>query len=261
MDKNVPIFITAILLAFLLSYSWVDASVHNRLHTEYQTESVGQEGNYGASESESELEQIQHKINRLLNERLVLRFVVFLLVPTLVAVCVLYFRNKAKYAKKEASFRKVLLQRHEVLKKVALVGVSLNREDKAAGMNVLNKMNKIVYGEKGDANWSKWYESINELHGGFLDRLRQHFPQLDESECRICCLNYSGLNNKEIAVIMKRSINTVQSKKSSIRTKVEFRGHGDLTEFLRLALKDSPRSRTVENCVKKKRSVSFTYPF
>ena len=72
---------------------------------------------------------------------------------------------------------------------------------------------------------------MNQLYKGVPDTIRKKYPQLDEIEIRICCLEYAGLSNNEISIILEFSINTIQMKKSVIRKKLEIEGYGNIVEF------------------------------
>jgi DNA-binding NarL/FixJ family response regulator len=59
----------------------------------------------------------------------------------------------------------------------------------------------------------------NALYDNYLDRLKNLFPELSETELLICCLSKIGLNNMEISLLIKTTQNAVQKRKSVIRQK------------------------------------------
>jgi len=135
------------------------------------------------------------------------------------------------FDEKENSFRNILLRHFGILKKVALLEGYLKDDEKKQGQHLLKKFNEIVYGQE-DLDWDLLYRTMNDLSDGFLERLRKAFPQLDEAEFRVCCLSHAEFSNTETAIILKYSINTIQTKKSSIRKKLGIKTFGNIHDFL-----------------------------
>ena len=140
-----------------------------------------------------------------------------------------------KYNEKENSFRNILIQHFDILKKAALLEGYLKENEKNMGKHLIQKFNEVVYGEK-NLDWNLLYQKFNNLGDNFFDRLRKKFPQLLESEFRICCLTYIEFNNTEIGLILNYGVNTVQVKKSSIRKKLGINAFGDIRNFLNTAI-------------------------
>ena len=135
------------------------------------------------------------------------------------------------FDEKENSFRNVSIRHLDILKKAALLEGYLKDDERRKGKYLLQRFNEVVYGEKS-LNWDLLYKTLNNLSNGFFDRLKHRFPQLDESEFRICCLIYIDFNNTEIALILNYGVNTVQVKKSAIRKKLQIKAFGNIRNFL-----------------------------
>ncbi|NDV77496.1 hypothetical protein [Dysgonomonas sp. 511] len=135
------------------------------------------------------------------------------------------------FSQKDDSFKKTLLQHFDIHTKMALIETYLREDEKMVGQGVLKRVKQIVYGEKS-FDWNFVYDSMNHLYASFPDRLRKAYPKLDETEVKICCLEFAKLNNAEMAVILNYSLNTVQMKKSNIRKKLGVGGYGNIAEFL-----------------------------
>ncbi|MGE4585784.1 MAG: hypothetical protein AB7D05_00395 [Mangrovibacterium sp.] len=135
------------------------------------------------------------------------------------------------FNEKENIFRNILLRHFGILKKVALLEGYLKDDEKKQGQHLLKKFNEIVYGQE-ELDWDLLYRTMNDLSDGFFERLRKAFPQLDESEFRICCLSYAELTNTEIGIMLKYSTNTIQTKKTSIRKKLGIKTFGNIHDFL-----------------------------
>lgn len=211
-----------------------------------------------AVEKKYRFEQIQNAANRLLIEKQYILLILLLSVLAIIVLSSIYYQNRVKnreaineatlkirqlqeIAKKhdetKVSFRDILFRQFQVLAKAASLEEILKDDKKVSGKSIINKFNEIVYGQKEGLDWGKLYESMNALNNGFIDRLRENFPLLDESEIRICSLSYAGLDNTEISIIMRQSFNTIQVKKSNIRKKIGFPGHGNMAEYLDIVLK------------------------
>ncbi len=72
---------------------------------------------------------------------------------------------------------------------------------------------------------------MNGLENGELDKIRELYTQLDETEFRICCLSKAKFTNTEIAIIMNININVVQIKKTRIRKKLNIKEFENLAVF------------------------------
>ncbi|WP_347840370.1 hypothetical protein [uncultured Draconibacterium sp.] len=138
---------------------------------------------------------------------------------------------------KEESFRNVLIQHFGIIKKAALLEGYLKEDERKKGQSLLRKFNEVVYGQK-KLNWNVLYKTLNKLNNGFFDEFKNQFPQLDESEFRICCLMYVDFNNTEIAILLNYSINTVQAKRTLIRKKLGIKTYGNICDFMSSATKN-----------------------
>nr|WP_319998172.1 hypothetical protein [uncultured Draconibacterium sp.] len=132
---------------------------------------------------------------------------------------------------KEESFRNVLIRHFDIIKKAALIEGYLKEDERKRGKPFLRKFNEVVYGQK-ELNWELLYQTLNNLNNDFFGKFKNKFPQLDESEFRICCLIYVNFNNTEIAILLNYSINTVQAKKSIIRKKLGIETYGNINDFM-----------------------------
>ncbi|MDH6354754.1 DNA-binding CsgD family transcriptional regulator [Dysgonomonas sp. PH5-45] len=144
---------------------------------------------------------------------------------------ILHMKEMAKnFNHKEKSFRNVLIQHFDILKKAALLEGYLKEEDREKGSKLLKKFNEVVYGQE-NMDWNQLYKSMNEVQNGFFDKIQTKYPELDELEFRICCMSYAGLNNTEISIITKLKVNTIHTKKSSIRRKLGIKEYGSFFDF------------------------------
>lgn len=137
-----------------------------------------------------------------------------------------------RYSEKENSYRNVLIQHFDILKKAALLEKYLREDERKKGKRLLLKFNEVVYGQK-NMDWNLLFQTLNNASNGFFKELKDRFPQLNDSEFRICCLIYAAFNNTEIALILNYRINTVEVKKGTIRKKLGIESRGNIRDFLK----------------------------
>ena len=135
------------------------------------------------------------------------------------------------YKENRTALREVLYAHFDILKDTALLEGYLREDERKQGQKFLKRFNEVVYNQDS-FDWNVIEKTMERLFDKLPIKLKKAYPQLDESEYRICCLTYAQLSNTEIAIIMRLSINTVQSKKSSTRKKLNIEGYGNIIDFL-----------------------------
>lgn len=139
--------------------------------------------------------------------------------------------SKTEDSPREILINEVATDYLKILSDTALLESFIPEEDRKLGLKILKKLYDVVYGKKSYP-WEKAYKAISILYDNLPEKLLQLYPELDESEIRICCLTYMEINNTDIATIMHFKINTVQSKKSVIRKKLGIDGYGNIRDFI-----------------------------
>ncbi|MCL1937971.1 MAG: LuxR C-terminal-related transcriptional regulator [Candidatus Azobacteroides sp.] len=192
-------------------------------------------------------ELLQREKNRLWIER---QWAIIILLILLGFVCMFFFRfyrkaanNRAIYLEKELEelfnskdregnkLRSLSADYLDVYRNACMIEREMGENKQLSGKDFVQKMNKILYGHP-EHDWDKLYQIMNESYKGFFSQLKQQYPQLTESEFRICCLTYAGFDNTEIALHLELSKNTIQHRKSEIRQKLKIEGRGDIKLFL-----------------------------
>ena len=132
---------------------------------------------------------------------------------------------------KDNAIHALMVKEFDIVKKISLLDGYLLEAEKEKGKDILKKVNKIIY-EQDSIDWEVFYQTMNQLYKGYLDKIKITFPNLSELEYKICCMTKSGLNNTEIAIILKTNVNIIQIRKTSIRKKLKILKHGDITKFM-----------------------------
>ncbi len=147
------------------------------------------------------------------------------------------------YNEKERSLRNIVLHNFNILRKVALLDQYVINSP--ANDKLLKRFHEIVYNNQEGINWDILYETMNKLHNDLFTRLREEFPEVDESEFRICCLSIARFTNIEIGLLMNYSVNTINAKKAALRKKLGVKPMGNIEEFL-ISYFDEKESCTFE---------------
>ena len=136
----------------------------------------------------------------------------------------------SNYNSKINSLRNLSLQHFDILKKVSLLKISLKKKEYRSHP-LIQIFNEIVYGQE-TMNWDLLYQDINNINNGLFNRLKDRYPELTETEFRICYLTYSDFSCSEIGIIINLSSNTVQQKRSIIRKKLGIESEGNIKSYL-----------------------------
>jgi tetratricopeptide (TPR) repeat protein/DNA-binding CsgD family transcriptional regulator len=222
---------------------------HQHLLHYDQVQDQQEKANWLEVQKSYDLERTRNASNRLLIRR---QTEIILFCCLFIALAVIFFlfylirqRDKeARYQARESIYQMkeiksradseihaVLTEQFNLVKKIALLEGYLREDEREKGKEILRKVNNIIY-EKDCFEWNTFYGLINPLHKGYFDRLKEVAPLLSEMEYRICCLTKAGLNNTEIAIILKSNVNVVQIQKTGIRRKLRIPRHGDIIKFM-----------------------------
>jgi ATP/maltotriose-dependent transcriptional regulator MalT len=133
----------------------------------------------------------------------------------------------------ESQLRHLAVKYLDIYKKGCATEREMSASKQLSGKDFIQKMNKILYGHP-DHDWDKLYQILNACYKGFFSQLKRQYPQLTESEFKICCLTYAGFDNTEIALILELSKNTIQHRKSEIRQKLNMKERSDIKSFFNM---------------------------
>lgn len=205
-------------------------------------------------------ELIANESNRHLITKQRTMLLLLLSILVLIGISFLFYRNHVKnkeaaleaariiaqlketassFSEEKDTLRKVLFQRFDIVKKISLLECHINVDSKIAGKALIEKINKILYGDAATFDWATLYQYMNESRDGILDRIRLQFPELDETGFRICCLSYMGFSNGEISFLLRSKQSTIETKKSDMRQRIGAFGHVSLADFINKSIKNN----------------------
>jgi tetratricopeptide (TPR) repeat protein len=142
---------------------------------------------------------------------------------------------ESKVQKKHLDLRRELLWRFNITKKFIKINEELNKKGKTnleSGL-LLKKFNTIVYGQDSlDEQWETLHQAFREARPGYSEKIKQLYPDISETEFRICILTYADFSVKEIALILQQSPNTIQTRRTSLRKKLGLSNGGDIADSI-----------------------------
>lgn len=131
---------------------------------------------------------------------------------------------------KEQMIKRALLMQLNIVKVLAKLDEGSDKDK-----NFLERFNNLFYGEQhiAQVDWDELYQLINLLFDAFASKLQTHYASvLSEKEIQLCCLLRANMDTTEIACVMGQSINTVRTRKTTIRKKLSAPDACNIVDFL-----------------------------
>lgn len=136
------------------------------------------------------------------------------------------------YNSEKDSLKTIVLNHFAILKKAALIDNLIRKSDKDNGQKVLAKYNQIIYGQNS-LDWDVLYNTMNKVYDGQLEKMRNRFPLLNDTDFKICCPVYAKFSRTEISLLLGLSASTISSRNSSIRKKLGIDEYGNIAEYIK----------------------------
>lgn len=138
-----------------------------------------------------------------------------------------YFRQRRLYKDKQADE----IRNKELLDKLTKVQEDLKRmyESELKNSTVYKKMNRMIANYKRtddcqecieQADWDLLLEHMRKIDG-FPDCLLDIYPDIIDTDLRLCCLMRLGLPVIDIGILMKRTRDTIYKRVTAIRSKLD----------------------------------------
>ena len=81
-------------------------------------------------------------------------------------------------------------------------------------------------------DWEQFEYHFDQVHGGFLNRLRNDYPDLSPNEQKLCTFLRLNLNTKEIAYLLSISLRGVEVARYRLRKKLRLDKGENLSKFI-----------------------------
>lgn len=83
-----------------------------------------------------------------------------------------------------------------------------------------------------DEDWERFQRHFEEVHPGFFDHLQQSYPELKDSDFRLCAYLRMRLENKEIAQLLNISPKGIETARYRLRKRLKLPKDVRLNEFI-----------------------------
>jgi DNA-binding CsgD family transcriptional regulator/ligand-binding sensor domain-containing protein len=127
-----------------------------------------------------------------------------------------------------------LVQKSEILQKIKseIQNIAKFSKDTTTGKELRAVVRKISTDERLDEDWQYFARHFDQVHGHFLQRLREKYSQLTPKDHRLCAYLRMNLASKEIAPLMNISVRSVEVARYRLRKKLEIDNDVNLVEFM-----------------------------
>lgn len=128
-----------------------------------------------------------------------------------------------------------IAQKNELLKNVRQI---LDRLAKRAAndselQHEIDSINKIVQQDANiEADWDRFIHNFDVVHDSFYRRLKERYPQLSQTDYKLCVYLRMNLSSKDIATLLNISLRSVETNRYRLRKKLELPNDVNLTDFL-----------------------------
>ncbi|MDW3194426.1 MAG: tetratricopeptide repeat protein [Cytophagales bacterium] len=181
------------------------------------------------------------------------------LLLSLAIFIVLTLRNRERVAKKQsvllqerldqkskelASYALNFIQKNELLGELSDKVNELKDISNDKMHRGLNQLNNIIGGSmRIDQDWETFRLMFEEVHSGFLMRLKEEHMDLGNADLKLCALLRLNMNLKESSRILGISADSVKTARSRLRKKLGLKTEENLVDFL---ISFDNRSKTLE---------------
>ncbi len=85
--------------------------------------------------------------------------------------------------------------------------------------------------EKNNTNWEQFANHFDEVNNDFLKNLSAKFPNLTNTDLKVCAYLQLKLTSKEIAQLMNITVRGVELSRYRLRKKLQLPAGQSLTDF------------------------------
>ncbi|WP_297338423.1 triple tyrosine motif-containing protein [Algoriphagus sp.] len=127
-----------------------------------------------------------------------------------------------------------LIQKNQLLNTIKATLKNLSKDEKTKQLNTqLGKLIKSIDKDlDGGDEWSQFSENFDQVHGNFITRLKEKYPDLTPQEIKFSAYIRMNLNTKEIANLLGISVRGVEIGRYRVRKKLKLERKENLSDFL-----------------------------
>jgi ligand-binding sensor domain-containing protein/DNA-binding CsgD family transcriptional regulator len=142
--------------------------------------------------------------------------------------------NEVNFKQRElASLALNITSKNETLEQIKAQLKTAVTNPEGDGRAALNQIIKLIDNTiKLDNNWKKFEFYFDQVHGNFLERLREKYPDLTTSQLKLCAYLRMNLSSKEIATLMNISVAGIEKSRYRLRKKFNIEHDLMLADFI-----------------------------
>lgn len=135
--------------------------------------------------------------------------------------------------KEISSYTLNFIQKSELMEDLKSQIDVLQKSEDPDNSKKLNRIGRIIDETfKIDQDWPMFIKTFEQMHDGFFAVLKEQFPDLSNSELKLCALLRLNMNMKETAKILGISFDSVKTARSRLRKKLGLKLEDNLVDFL-----------------------------
>ncbi|MBC9914411.1 ligand-binding sensor domain-containing protein [Chitinophaga varians] len=124
-----------------------------------------------------------------------------------------------------------LMEKADTLTKIKEKVSRLNTET-TSNSDIKSITDLIKDTEKINANWEAFAAHFDELNDGFLNKLKKQYPQLTNTDLKMCTYIKLNLTTKEVSQLLNITVRGVEVSRYRIRKKIGLQTEQSLSTFL-----------------------------
>lgn len=126
-----------------------------------------------------------------------------------------------------------IIQKNELILKIKEIIDDFYSKNKTASLTALSqKINALLNNNMdSEEDWKTFLIKFEEKHTGFFKKMKILYPQLTNTDLRLCACLKLNLETKEIASLMNLSVRAVENSRYRLRKKLNLNPSQNLNEF------------------------------
>ncbi|MCB2221514.1 MAG: tetratricopeptide repeat protein [Bacteroidetes bacterium] len=126
-----------------------------------------------------------------------------------------------------------IVQKNELLETLKKQVTDLEEQSGEESRSDFRKLRHMINGSaQSDKEWNNFNRHFEQVHQGFLSKLKADFPILSSNDLRLSAMLKLNLTSKEVAAIMNISPESVKKARYRLRKKLQLPDESDLHSFM-----------------------------
>jgi DNA-binding CsgD family transcriptional regulator len=126
-----------------------------------------------------------------------------------------------------------LVQKNTILESVReAVHELMSSTDKDSNLKITKLIKTIDYSLETEKDWDEFRMYFEKVHSSFFDNLKAQYPDLSQSDLKLCALISLNLSMKEMAELIGISPESVKMARHRLRKKLDIVTEENLSEYL-----------------------------